>query len=143
MIRSVAALSLFCLAALPASAQAVSDWQARTDGFSSVDTIECRGCPPIEAEPVDDMVSLHEEGIRIFEVEGETLAARTDDMMGGSPVTTVISADLLFGPRIATARSPGTGTPRAELPQPAIDRQAQTSSLDAGLAVEDLELRLN
>jgi hypothetical protein len=59
--------------------------------------------------------------------------------MGGSPVTTVTSAELLFGPRVMTARSPGTGG----MPLPAIDHQAQTSSLEAGVDMEAFELRLN
>jgi hypothetical protein len=67
------------------------------------------------------------------------LVARTDDMMGGSPVTTISHAEIVFGPRVMTARSLGAG----EMPQPAIDHQARTSSLEAGMAVEELELRLN
>ncbi|VVT27381.1 plant virulence effector HPE1-like domain-containing protein [Rhizobium sp. EC-SD404] len=161
MLRVVFAVSLVSMASLPASAQSVETWQPREPGFSSVDVITCSTCPQKRQTQAEaELIELQAQGARIFQEDGVEKVARTDNMLGGTPVVTVTSADLLYGaqrPMTASASpeameesdveiiAPDFSAPRAALDIPAqgIDMDAQTSSLSGSMSVNTFELRLN
>lgn len=161
MLRVVFAVSLVSMASLPASAQSVETWQPREPGFSSVDVITCSTCPQKRQTQAEaELIELQAQGARIFQEDGVEKVARTDNMLGGTPVVTVTSADLLYGaqrPMTASASpeameesdveiiAPDVSAPRAALDIPAqgIDMDAQTSSLSGSMSVNTFELRLN
>lgn len=161
MLRVVFAVSLVSMASLPASAQSVETWQPREPGFSSVDVITCATCPQKRQTQAEaELMELQAQGARIFQEDGVEKVARTDNMLGGTPVVTVTSADLLYGaqrPMTASASpeameesdveiiAPDVSAPRAALDIPAqgIDMDAQTSSLSGSMSVNTFELRLN
>lgn len=161
MLRVVFAVSLVSMASLPASGQSVETWQPREPGFSSVDVITCSTCPEKRQTQAEaELIELQAQGARIFQEDGVEKVARTDNMLGGTPVVTVTSADLLYGaqrPITASASpeameesdveiiAPDVSAPRAALDIPAqgIDMDAQTSSLSGSMSVNTFELRLN
>lgn len=161
MLRVVFAVSLVSMACLPAAAQSVETWQPREPGFSSVDVITCTTCPEKRQTQAEiDLMALQAQGARTFQENGVEKVARSDNMLGGTPVVTITSADLLYGkqrPMAAAASTEPAGDEAVEIIAPAmpapsatldipaqgIDMEAQTSSLSGSMSATSFELRLN
>lgn len=135
--------AMLMLFAGPVLAQsAIVEWNGRGTTISSIEVITCDVCAPVRQEEIAPLVSTFEDGMsrEVREVNGETMVFRTDNMMGGSPVTTVTGAELVFGSDF------GSGAAIAETGEsrPGIDLDATTAALDDDFAgAKDFELRLN
>jgi hypothetical protein len=154
--------AILSLAVLPAYAQSsVGSWQSDTAGQSSIQVITCQVCPPVVESERDRLVRTFPGGMttETRDVYGEQKIVRTDNMWGGSPVTTVTSTTLALGAPFASDSDfaePADGTITIdEAARPmrgeavsssvVIDHAARTSAVadlpSAGPA--DFELRLN
>lgn len=131
---------------------------------SSISAFTCTTCPPTEESRREDAAASFTDGMITHTrvIDGEQRVVRTDNMWGGSPVTTITSADLVFGrDSIQAATTPPVTREsedqpevRAALPRlspearPAVNRQETTASLpNSGVVSESslgsFELRLN
>lgn len=132
------------VAATAAHAQSADE----ADG-SSISVITCETCGPTRDEKVRSTYELFAgPEIEIREVDGERKVFRTDNMFGGSPVTTVTSATLMYGaPDETELATPETGTGKLAADgsaRPPVDSRTRTSSVEqSGLDLDDLHLRLN
>lgn len=145
-----AALALLALAG-PAGAQQsyIEQIGPEHTSLSSIDRITCPGCGPVEAEREMLRFQSFDEGMvsEIRMIDGERKIVRTDNMWGGSPVTTIVSAGLVLGDLIPATLAETEGTPTTTVAAlPRVDPTTVTSSLDEpqqALALGDFELRLN
>lgn len=143
MMRAISILTVLAASAAPAAHAQSVDGADR----SSISVITCDSCGPTREELDHSIYELFTgTEIEIREVDGERKVFRTDNMFGGSPVTTVTSATLMYGTPDATelgARETGEEM-QAGKAHPPIDRSTQTSSVaQSGLDVDGLQLRLN
>lgn len=125
-----------------------------------VSTITCETCPPAPIDEAARKFHAFPGGVQVETrmVDGERRVFRTDNLLGGSPVTTVTSADLLFGapeddsralsaegPEIINAQDAPMKGEMIPTPAPGVDREAMTAALqpaDEPFDPAALDLRL-
>lgn len=175
MLRTILATTM-CLGAGAAQASSIGPYQATANTRSSMVTIGCPSCVREAAKKakLEDEIHLKpgEKIVEVHEVGGQMMIYRTDNMLGGSPVTMVrkaSEADLIAlgvvkgktndtasvsGPAVVDApvTAEATGEPALFEPvfantAPGIDNDTKTSALGEPPAKvfdpASFELRLN
>lgn len=149
--KAAVATLAFCTLAGTAGAQQsyIEHIGPQHTSASSIDVVTCPACPPLEAAEEAARFQAFDKGMvsEIRIIDGERKVVRTDNMWGGSPVTTIVSAGLVLGDLIPanlaeTGQAPATTV--AALPH--VDQTTVTSSLDGprqALTPDDFDLRLN
>lgn len=158
---ALAATGLVSISLAQAAAQSVATPSAVS---TSISTFTCTTCPPTEENRREEAAASFTDGMITHTrvIDGEQRVVRTDNMWGGSPVTTITSADLVFGQDSMLAKTTPPVTResedqpelRADIPKlpegarPGVNRQETTASLpDSGVISEggigSFELRLN
>lgn len=134
-----------------ASAQSMIRSVGSESGRGSIDTFTCEDCPASEEAELKATYDSFPDGMMMETrvIDGKRKVVRTDNMLGGSPVMTVTSAELVYGSRDAQIAEPGIApvhaTGRTPNAPAGIDSTMTTSSLaeaDRG-GIGDFELRLN
>ena len=133
---------------------AIGEWTSGSSELNAITIIPCAHCADLPVTSQDGRVSQ----LETRDVDGELKVFRTDAMMGGSPVTTITSAKLMYGEdrvesetalvqdesKIGTDGVDGSiiaGGMHASTPR--VDHTARTSSVGGGLDPQAFELRTN
>lgn len=148
-------IALASLLASPALAQsAIGEWKAGTTDLNAITTIQCAHCAALPVTAAND----RENHLETRDVAGELKVFRTDAMMGGSPVTTITSARLMYGEELVESETalvqdkPEIGIDGVDgsiiaggmhTSAPRVDHSAQTSSVGDTIDPQSFELRIN
>ena len=148
-------IALATLFAGPALAQsAVGEWKSGSNDLDAITTIQCAHCAALPVTTADKRRSH----VETRSVDGELKVFRTDALMGGSPVTTISSAKLMFGEERVESETaliqdkPEIGRDGVDssivaggmhASAPRVDHSAQTSSVAGTIDPQAFELRTN
>jgi hypothetical protein len=148
-------IALATLLAGPALAQsAVGEWTSGSRDLKAITTIPCPHCAALPVTTADEQ----RNHVETRSVDGELKVFRTDAMMGGSPVTTISSATLMFGEERAESETalmqdkPEIGSDGVDasivaggmhMSAPRVDHSARTSSVGGAIDPQAFELRTN
>lgn len=136
-MRALIAAFILSVAAGPAAAQSVGAYVPSGGTADSIRIMRCEACGTATAatpsvSPIAGAVDRRE----LRDIDGDRKVVRTDNLWGGSPVTTITSAALVFGDDIPEGATLFAESDEDDVPD-TVDADETTAAVKAD-AVSDL-----